>query len=65
MPHDSAKADQLASSHLDGADHRTAFRAPPLRGMRGLGWRRPRWLTGDPIANIKLLEDPGKKWSSS
>ena len=32
MPHDEAKADQLASSYLDGTDHRAAFSEAALCG---------------------------------
>jgi hypothetical protein len=37
MPRDQAKADQLASAHLDGADHRATFSAIALCGMRWAG----------------------------
>ena len=34
MPHDSAKAYQLASSHFDGTDHRATVGAATLCGVR-------------------------------
>jgi hypothetical protein len=37
MPRDAAKADQLASSHLDETDRRAAFSTTALRGMRRSG----------------------------
>ena len=34
MPHDEVEADQLASAHLSGADHRTTIRAASMRRLR-------------------------------
>ena len=34
LSHDEVEADELAPSHLSGADHRAAFKAAPVCGVR-------------------------------